>query len=119
MPRLTQHLVRRHNIQLVVHPAANQCTDDTDDEATHAGGNAATRPRWWVLRRLLGVMSVWHVNPTPAFCDKALLSYTQAALRRKSKAASRAYRALTIGAEKNLVGRIVGLFGVGVMQFVE
>jgi hypothetical protein len=54
MPRLAQHLVRRHNIQLVEHPATDQSTDDTADEAAHAGGNG--HGELLCLRRLVATL---------------------------------------------------------------
>jgi hypothetical protein len=38
VPRLAQHPVRRHDIQLVVHPATDQRADHTADETAHRGG---------------------------------------------------------------------------------
>src|SRR5580698_4360014 len=107
VPRLTQHPVRRHSIQLVMHPAADQGTDHSADETAHRGGGgdrllalrrfisprfrgyaarscpgaapsagpsagpgagactaASPRSRW--RRRFMGVVSVWHVDLTPA-----------------------------------------------------
>src|SRR6202051_3052446 len=131
MPRLTQHRVRRHDIQLVMHPASDQCPDHTADEAAHCGRGGyrllalrrlvvtpvcgyaarscssarscsgarpgsgactctcassctAAGPRSWI-RRIIGVVSIWHVYLTPVFFHKALLSYTQGAPRRKSR----------------------------------
>jgi hypothetical protein len=38
VPRLAQHPIRRQFIQSVVHPAADQRTDDTADGAADRGG---------------------------------------------------------------------------------
>src|ERR1039457_4593361 len=97
VPRLTQHLVRRHLIQSV-QACADQCTNYAADEPSDCGGYHYSLLRWLVtvlrgdpgastgagagagarscpragsgtrvMRRFVGVVSVWHVSPTPVF----------------------------------------------------